>query len=106
MVGSVSSLAIPTTLHDSLIADRLESAKGIAQLGAVIGRQFTYVLLDAVSQLDEVPLQHELAQLVETELAYQRGLPISSSRRSFRMLPTSHYYGRLGSATTGGLPRC
>jgi tetratricopeptide (TPR) repeat protein len=51
------------------------TAKGIAQLGAVIGRQFSYELLQAVSQLDEATLQRELRRLVEAELLYQRGLP-------------------------------
>ncbi len=55
--------------------DRLMTAKVIAQLGAVIGRQFSYGLLQAISQLDEVMLQHELGRLVEAELLYQRGLP-------------------------------
>jgi predicted ATPase/class 3 adenylate cyclase len=77
ITGSVSALAIPATLHDSLMArlDRLVSAKGIAQLGAVIGRQFSYELLEAVSQLDAPTLQRELGRLVEAELLYQRGLP-------------------------------
>jgi predicted ATPase len=55
LTGSFSTFAIPATLQDSLMArlDRLVSAKGIAQLAAVIGRQFAYNLLLAVSQLDE-----------------------------------------------------
>jgi predicted ATPase len=59
LTGALSTFAIPATLHDSLMArlDRLVSAKGIAQLAAVIGRQFAYPLLQAVSQLDEVTLQ-------------------------------------------------
>ena len=77
LVGSFSTFAIPTTLHDSLMArlDRLMTAKVVAQYGAVIGRQFSYVLLQAVSQLDEVMLQHELGRLVEAEIVYQRGVP-------------------------------
>ena len=55
--------------------DRLVSAKGIAQLAAVIGRQFSYTLLQAASQLDEATLQHELSRLVDAELVYQRGVP-------------------------------
>jgi predicted ATPase len=53
LTGSFSSSAIPATLQDSLMArlDRLVTAKGIAQLAAVIGRQFPYDLLLAVSQL-------------------------------------------------------
>ena len=77
IIGSLAALAIPATLQDSLMArlDRLISAKGIAQLGAVIGRQFSFDLLKAVSQLDESTLQRELGRLVEAELVYQRGLP-------------------------------
>src|SRR6266540_4573556 len=77
LTGSFSTFAIPATLQDSLMArlDRLVSAKGIAQLAAVIGRQFAYNLLLAVSQLDEATLQRELSRLVDAELVYQRGLP-------------------------------
>jgi class 3 adenylate cyclase len=77
LTESLSTIAIPTTLQDSLMArlDRLVTAKAVAQYAAVIGRQFPYDLLQAVSQLDEVVLQHELRRLVEAELVYQRGLP-------------------------------
>jgi class 3 adenylate cyclase len=77
LTGPLLSLAIPTTLQDSLMArlDRLVTAKGIAQLGAVIGRQFSCELLQAVSYLDEATLQRELERLVEAELLYQRGVP-------------------------------
>jgi class 3 adenylate cyclase/predicted ATPase len=69
-------LGIPATLHDALMArlDRLGMAKELAQLGATIGREFSYELLHAVSPLDEVRLQQGLKQLVESELLYQRGL--------------------------------
>jgi predicted ATPase len=68
-------LAIPATLHDSLMArlDRLATVKTVAQLGATIGRTFTYEVLHAVASLDEATLQHNLRQLVEAELVYQRG---------------------------------
>jgi predicted ATPase len=77
MTGSVSALAIPATLHDSLMArlDRLVTAKAVAQYAAVIGRHFSYALLHAVSQVDELTLQRELGRLVDAELLYQRGLP-------------------------------
>ena len=60
-----SSLAIPATLHDSLMArlDRLATAKEVAQLGATLGREFSFALLQAVSPLDETTLQKELARL-------------------------------------------
>ena len=60
--------------------DRLGTAKEIAQLGATIGREFSYELLHAVSPLDEETLQQGLKQLVEAELVYQRGL-----------VPQAHY---------------
>jgi class 3 adenylate cyclase/predicted ATPase len=76
-MGALSALAIPATLHDSLMArlDRLVTAKAVAQYAAVMGRQFSYALLHAVSQLDEPTLQRELGRLVDAELLYQRGLP-------------------------------
>jgi predicted ATPase len=54
--------------------DRLVTAKAVAQYASVIGRQFSYELLQAVSELDEATLQRELSRLVEAELVYQRGL--------------------------------
>jgi TOMM system kinase/cyclase fusion protein len=70
-------LAIPTTLRDSLEArlDRLAAVKEVAQLGAILGREFSYELLQAISPLDEPTLQHGLSQLVEAELLYRQGLP-------------------------------
>jgi predicted ATPase len=77
LAGSIASLSIPATLQDSLMArlDRLVTAKALAQYASVIGRQFSYELLQAVSELDEATLQRELGRLVEAELVYQRGLP-------------------------------
>jgi predicted ATPase len=81
LTGALFTLAIPATLQDSLMArlDRLVSAKGVAQMGATIGRQFAYELLQAVSQLDASTLQRELGRLVEAEIVYQRGLPPQST---------------------------
>jgi len=77
LAGPLPPLAIPSTLHDSLMArlDRLSTARDLAQLGAVLGREFAYDVLQAVWPLDEMALQHGLAQLVDAELLYQRGLP-------------------------------
>ena len=77
LTGPLPPLAIPTTLHDSLMArlDRLATVKSLAQLGATLGREFSYALLHAVSPWDEETLQRGLHQLVEAELLYQRGLP-------------------------------
>jgi DNA-binding winged helix-turn-helix (wHTH) protein/predicted ATPase len=70
-------LAIPATLHASLLArlDRLVSARRVAQIGAAIGRQFSYALLCAVSRLPQDELQTALGQLVASELLFQRGAP-------------------------------
>src|SRR5215813_2039974 len=77
LVGALSTLAIPATLQDSLMArlDRLMTGKVIAQLGATIGRQFSHALLQAVAQLNDRTLHEELHRLVEAELLYQRGVP-------------------------------
>ena len=55
LAGPLPPLAIPTTLHDSLMArlDRLAPVKEVAQIGAVIGREFSHELLAAVSPLPE-----------------------------------------------------
>ena len=70
-------LAIPSTLQDALMArlDSMESAKAVAQYAAVMGRQVSYEVLEAVSPLDTATLQYELGRLVQAELLYQRGLP-------------------------------
>jgi predicted ATPase len=77
LTGPLPPLAIPSTLQDSLMArlDRLSSVREVAQLGAMLGREFSYEFLHAVSPLDEPTLQNGLTQLVEAELLYQRGLP-------------------------------
>jgi class 3 adenylate cyclase/DNA-binding winged helix-turn-helix (wHTH) protein/predicted ATPase len=77
LTGPLPPLAIPVTLHDSLLArlDRLGAAKGLAQLGATLGREFAYALLQAVAPWNEEALRRELQQLVVAELLYQRGLP-------------------------------
>jgi predicted ATPase len=75
--GALPPFAIPTTLHDSLMArlDRLASVRHVAQIGAAIGREFSYALLHAVSRLPEDELQTALARLVASELVFQRGTP-------------------------------
>jgi predicted ATPase len=75
--SGVTPLGIPTTLHDSLMArlDRLAPVRLVAQIGAAIGREFSYTLLRAVSQLSEDELQSTLARLVASELVFSRGTP-------------------------------
>jgi class 3 adenylate cyclase/tetratricopeptide (TPR) repeat protein len=67
---------IPATLHDSLMArlDRLGPAKEIIQIGAVIGSDFSYELLNAVHPIGEAELQHSLRSLADAELLYVRGI--------------------------------
>ena len=83
LTGPLPPLAIPATLHDSLMArlDRLAAVKGLAQLGATLGREFSYELLQAVSPWDEGTLQRGLQQLVAAEFLYQQGLPPQATYR-------------------------
>jgi class 3 adenylate cyclase/tetratricopeptide (TPR) repeat protein len=68
---------IPATLHDSLMArlDRLGATRETLQLGAVLGIEFAYELLLAVTPLNEDELQSDLLALTEAELLYPRGVP-------------------------------
>src|ERR1700736_6634276 len=75
--GPLPPLAIPATLHDSLMArlDRLAPAKEVAQIGACIGREFDHELLAAVVPLPEADLAAALDRLVAAELVFRRGIP-------------------------------
>jgi class 3 adenylate cyclase/tetratricopeptide (TPR) repeat protein len=75
LAGPLPPHAIPTTLHDSLMArlDRLGPVKEVAQIGAVIGREFSPELLAAVSPLSEDKLDDSLEKLVSSELVFRRG---------------------------------
>jgi len=75
--SGVPALGIPTTLQDSLMArlDHLGPVRRVAQIGAAIGREFSYALSRAVSRLPEDELQTALGRLVASELVFQRGTP-------------------------------
>jgi predicted ATPase len=77
LTGPLPPLAIPSTLHASLLArlDRLAAVKDVAQIGAVIGREFSYPLIAAAAALPEQILRDALSQLVGAGLIYQRGVP-------------------------------
>jgi predicted ATPase/class 3 adenylate cyclase len=77
LTGPLLSVAIPNTLQDSLMArlDQMQTAKEVAQLGAVLGREFPYSLIQAISSQDKETIEAGLAQLVQAELLYQRGRP-------------------------------
>jgi class 3 adenylate cyclase/tetratricopeptide (TPR) repeat protein len=83
--GPLPPLAIPSTLQDSLMArlDRLGLVKEIAQIGAAIGREFSYALLNAVVGRDEASLRAALAQLEDAELLFHTGAP-PDARYSFK----------------------
>ena len=75
--------AIPPTLQQSLTArlDRLGSAREVAQVGAVIGRGFSYGLLRAVAGMEDAPLQAALERLAEADIVLVQGLPPESDYR-------------------------
>jgi class 3 adenylate cyclase/tetratricopeptide (TPR) repeat protein/ABC-type transport system involved in cytochrome c biogenesis ATPase subunit len=75
--GPLPPLAIPATLQDSLMArlDRLAQVREIAQIGAAIGREFSYSLVRWLVECDEVTLKHALAKLEQAELVFRRGDP-------------------------------
>ncbi|MBI4538387.1 MAG: AAA family ATPase [Gemmatimonadetes bacterium] len=74
LTSALSSLAIPATLNDSLMArlDRLGPAREIAQLAAVIGREFGRGLLAAVAEVESAALEPKLEELVESGLVQRR----------------------------------
>ena len=73
--GHDASLIVPATLHASLMArlDRLPAAKQIAQVGAVIGREFSHALLASIISLPKQQLVHGLDELVASGLVFRRG---------------------------------
>ncbi|WP_433989014.1 hypothetical protein SuNHUV7_30810 (plasmid) [Pseudoseohaeicola sp. NH-UV-7] len=75
--GPLSTIAIPTTLHDSLMArlDRLQPIKEVAQTAACIGREFSHGLLAQISLMPDAELTAALDGLIKAELIYRRGLP-------------------------------
>jgi tetratricopeptide (TPR) repeat protein len=75
--------AIPPTLQQSLAArlDRLGPAREVAQIGAVLGRDFSYLLLRNVSELNEAALQGLLEQLADADLLFVEGAPPEASYR-------------------------
>jgi class 3 adenylate cyclase/predicted ATPase len=77
LVEPLPPLAIPDTLHASLLAriDRLGSARELAQVGAALGRQFSHRLIGAVAPLTEEALRSALDELVAAELIYRDGSP-------------------------------
>ncbi len=77
LTSVLTPLTIPSTLQDSLMArlDRLAPIKEIAQIGATIGREFPFDLLEEVSPIQGVALQDALAQLVAAGLVFGHRTP-------------------------------
>jgi len=71
------ALAVPASLHASLMArlDRLAPAKGVAQIGAAIGREFSHALLAAVAHKPEAEMASALDRLIQAGLLFRQGLP-------------------------------
>jgi class 3 adenylate cyclase/tetratricopeptide (TPR) repeat protein len=84
--GPLPALAIPATLQDSLMArlDRLAPVKEIAQVGATIGREFSYALVRVLVGGDESALKHRLAQLEQAGLVFRRDEPPEEAVYSFK----------------------
>src|SRR5258707_10172557 len=68
---------IPSTLQDLVMAglDRMEGGRELAQLAAVLGREFSHEVLAAVAAVDEAVLQTQLADLARAEILYAKGRP-------------------------------
>jgi class 3 adenylate cyclase/predicted ATPase len=79
--GRLPLLAVPATLHDSLMArlDRVLPAKETAQVAACIGREFDQALLMAVSDLADADLRQALDTLVSAELVFPCGRSLGAS---------------------------
>ena len=83
--GSIRDFTIPSTLQDSLIArlDRLGIAKDVALTASIIGREFSYELLEAIARVPPATLLEGLEQLVRSDLLGQQGAP-PQSRYTFK----------------------
>jgi class 3 adenylate cyclase/tetratricopeptide (TPR) repeat protein len=77
LTGDALHIGIPATLQDLLAArlSRLGDAHEIAQLGATVGREFSFDLIHAISSSSETWLHHALARLIDADIIQQRGLP-------------------------------
>ena len=91
------SVPVPATLHASLMArlDRLGSAKAIAQIGAVAGREFSHALLAAVARRPEAELQSALDRLTDAGLLFRQGIPPDATYLFKHALVQDAAYGTL-----------
>jgi hypothetical protein len=95
--GPVTALAIPTSLQESLLArlDRLAPTSDVAQIAAVLGRQFSHELISAVAAMPREQLDDALAQLVNAELIFRRGTPPNAEYTFKHALVQDTAYGTL-----------
>jgi class 3 adenylate cyclase/predicted ATPase len=91
------SLAVPASLHASLMArlDRLGPAKEVAQIGAAIGREFSYALLGAVARKPEAELGSALSRLIQAGLLFRQGVPPHATYLFKHALVQDAAYGTL-----------
>jgi predicted ATPase len=99
------SIAIPASLHASLMArlDRLGSAKEVAQIGAVIGREFGYELLALIGERPETELRDGLERLTRAGLLFARGSPPNAAYTFKHALVQDAAYGTLLRSRRQGL---
>jgi tetratricopeptide (TPR) repeat protein len=92
-----SALAVPASLHASLMArlDRLGPAKEVAQIGAVIGREFSHALLAAVARKSQTELQSALDRLLAAGLLFRQGVPPDATYLFKHALVQDAAYGTL-----------
>lgn len=104
LAGPLPGLAIPATLHDSLMArlDRLGAAKQVAQVSAVLGREFSYDILRRVIEQTEESLRQALDELVDAQLLFQRGeLPAATFSFKHALIQDAAYESLLKRARQG-----
>jgi class 3 adenylate cyclase/tetratricopeptide (TPR) repeat protein len=95
--GRFAQSEVPTTLQDLLAAriDRVGPARRIAQIGAAIGREFSYRLLEAVAGSTAADLGEALTRLTDAELLHARGFPPDATYVFKHALVRDAAYGRL-----------
>jgi class 3 adenylate cyclase/predicted ATPase len=91
------ALAVPASLHASLMArlDRLGPAKGVAQVGAAIGREFSHALLASVTRKPEAELGSALDRLIDAGLLFRQGVPPQATYLFKHALVQDAAYGTL-----------
>ena len=91
------TVTVPASLHASLMArlDRLGGARDVAQIGAVIGREFSYALLAAVAHKAQAELQWALNRLVAAGLLFRQGVPPHATYLFKHALVQDAAYGTL-----------